>query len=247
METKIKIKLLLIEDNPGDVRLVHESLSESKSVPIEWVFADHLKNAIEKLQTTPFDIVLLDLSLPDSQGLHTFSKLQTLVPNIPIVILTSTDDELLALEAVQKGAQDYLIKGQTPSDLLMRAIRYAIERHQLQLKLTEAQHKLVDAERLRVLIETAGAAAHEINQPLTAILGHIELILDSAQKNPFYQDLQFVYEAAQRIQEIVKSMRDIQHYQTKHYIGNVNIVDFQASSATTLKNDNTDQTSGAPQ
>ena len=244
MEPKIKINLLLIEDNPGDVRLVHESLSKSKSPPIEWVLADHLENAVEKIQETPFDIILLDLSLPDSQGLHTFLRLQTLAPHLPIVILTSTDDELLALEAVQKGAQDYLVKGQTPSDLLIRAIRYAIERHQLQQKLADAQQQLVDAERLRVLIETAGAAAHEINQPLTAVFGHVELMLASAPKNPFREDLQFVYEAAKRIQEIVKSMGDIQHYQTKHYIGNVNIVDFQASS---VKNDSTDHTSGASQ
>jgi len=241
---KTKIKLLLIEDNPGDVRLVQESLSASKSTPIEWVFADHLEDAIKKFQQTPFDIVLLDLSLPDSQGLHTFLKFQDLVPKVPIVILTSTNDELMALEAVQKGAQDYLVKGQTPSDLLIRAIRYAIERHQLQQKLAEAQHQLVDAERLRVLIETAGAAAHEINQPLTAVFGHVELMLSSTHQNPFRQDLQFVYDAAKRIQEIVKSMGDIQHYQTKHYIGNVNIVDFQASSATTSK---IDHTSGASQ
>jgi CheY-like chemotaxis protein len=238
---KTKIKILLIEDNLGDVRLVQESLRETKSTPIEWAFADHLENAFEKIQKTPFDIILLDLSLPDSQGLDTFLKLHNRVPNLPIVILTSTDDELLALEAVQKGAQDYLVKGQTPSDLLMRAIRYAIERHQLKQKLSQAQQKSVETERLRVLIETAGAAAHEINQPLTAVLGHVELILTSEIPNPFRQDLQFVLEAAERIQEIVKSMNDIQHYQTKPYIGNINIVDFQASSATTSKSDHIDK------
>lgn len=235
----MKIKTLLLEDNPGDVRLVQESLAQSKSAQVEWTISTHLEDAVDKINHTKFDIVLLDLSLPDSQGLNTFLHFQTLVPNIPIVILTGTDDETLALEAVQKGAQDYLVKGQIPGDSLMRAIRYAIERQQLQQKLAEAQQQLVETERLRVLIETAGAAAHEINQPLTAVFGHVELILASDPQNPFQQDLEFVKEAAKRIREIVKSMSDIQHYRTKHYVGNVNIVDFQASATQKNKSEHT--------
>lgn len=235
----MKIKTLLLEDNPGDVRLVQEALAQSKSTQVEWITSTHLEDALDKINHTKFDIVLLDLSLPDSQGLNTFLRFQTLIPNIPIVILTGTDDETLALEAVQKGAQDYLVKGQIPGDSLMRAIRYAIERQQLQQKLAEAQQQLVETERLRVLIETAGAAAHEINQPLTAVFGHIELILASDPQNPFQQDLKFVKEAALRIREIVKSMSDIQHYRTKHYVGNVNIVDFQASATSKNKSEHT--------
>jgi len=244
MQIQTKIKILLLEDNPGDVRLVQEALAQSRSIRCEWVVSDHLEDAIKKINHTSFDIVLLDLSLPDSHGLNTFLHFQTLVPNLPIVILTGTDDETLALEAVQKGAQDYLVKGQIPGDSLLRAIRYAIERHQLQQKLAEAQQQLVETERLRVLIETSGAAAHEINQPLTAVLGHVELILATHPQTQYQEDLEFIKEAAKRIQEIVKSMADIQHYRTKNYIGKVNIVDFEAS-ATTAKKSNIDHTLGA--
>lgn len=232
MKTQMKIKILLIEDNPGDVRLVQESLLESKSVQIEWVIKENLRDAIEQINANKFDIALIDLSLPDSQGMATFTQFQNIAQHLPIVILTGTDDEELALEAVQKGAQDYLVKGLTPGDLLLRAIRYAIERHQLQLKLKDAQDKLFEAERLRVLIETAGAAAHEINQPLTAIFGHIELVLVSDPQSAYRQDLEYVKDAAKRIQDIVKSMSDIEQYQTKHYIGDINIVDFNASAST---------------
>lgn len=233
MKTQMKIKILLIEDNPGDVRLVQESLLESKSANIEWAIEENLRGAIEQIKTNKFDIALIDLSLPDSQGMNTFTQFRNIAQHLPIVILTGTDDEELALEAVQKGAQDYLVKGLTPGDLLLRAIRYAIERHQLQLKLKDAQDKLVEAERLRVLIETAGAAAHEINQPLTAIFGHLELVLVSDPQSAYREDLEFVRDAAKRIQDIVKSMGDIEQYQTKHYIGDMNIVDFNASASTT--------------
>ena len=240
----MKIKALLLEDNPGDVRLVQEALAQSTSTQVEWITATHLEDALKKINNTKFDIVLLDLSLPDSHGLDTFLSFQNLVPDLPIVILTGTDDEALALEAMQKGAQDYLVKGQIPGDSLIRSIRYAIERQQLQQKLSEAQQQLVETEKLRVLIETAGAAAHEINQPLTAVFGHVELILAADPQTPFREDLEFVKEAAKRIQEIIKSMSDIQHYQTKHYIGNVNIVDFQASAN---QQDNNDLSTGAQQ
>lgn len=232
----MSLKILLLEDNPGDIRLVQESALNQDSIHVEWTVANRLGNALAQIQNTTFDLILLDLSLPDSQGIETFSRLQTLAPDLPIVILTGTDDEKLALEAVQKGAQDYLIKGQTPVDLLIRSLQYAIERHQLKQKLTDAQQKLMDAEKLRVLIETAGAAAHEINQPLTAIFGHVELILASDPQNPFRDDLLFIQEAAQRIREIVRNMGEVQQYQTKEYIGDTKIIDFGNSVSSENEN-----------
>jgi two-component system, cell cycle sensor histidine kinase and response regulator CckA len=123
------IKILLVEDNPGDVLLLQETLSEITHFELELAHAERLTQALQRLQEETFDVVLLDLLLPDSNGLETFIQVYNQVPLTPIVVLTGMADETLALRALQAGAQDYLVKGKTSgSELLMRSIRYAIER-----------------------------------------------------------------------------------------------------------------------
>jgi two-component system cell cycle sensor histidine kinase/response regulator CckA len=136
------IKILLIEDNPGDVRLVREMLTDAgaQGITLEWV--PRLSQGLEYLAKGETDLVLLDLSLPDSRGLETFCKAYTRAPEIPFVLLTGLDDETLALTAVQKGAQDYLIKGKTDANRLLRAIRYAAERKKLEKALQQARDEL---------------------------------------------------------------------------------------------------------
>ncbi len=130
-----QIKVLLIEDNPGDVRFLHEMLTEVKDNPFELKCAERLSVGLKLLLAGGFDVLLLDLSLPDSQGFETFSKVYAQVSEVPIVVLTGLADETLATSAVQAGAQDYLVKGQVNSYSLVRSLRYAIERHQLQAAL----------------------------------------------------------------------------------------------------------------
>ncbi|MFQ5956630.1 MAG: EAL domain-containing protein [Candidatus Brocadiales bacterium] len=120
--------ILVIEDNPGDARLVQEMLGEAHQTPFDTECAGRLSTALERLVKGGIDLVLLDLSLPDCQGLDTFGKINVHAPNLPIVVLSGTDDEKVAVEAVRQGAQDYLVKGQVDSNLLTRSIRYAIER-----------------------------------------------------------------------------------------------------------------------
>lgn len=124
------IRLLLVEDNPGDARLVQEMLSEyrTRAFGLEW--ADRLSIALDRLAVGDIDVVLLDLGLPDSTGLSTFFKTHIRAPKAAVVVLTSLDDEELAIQAVREGAQDYLIKGQVSSKQLARAILYAKQRSQ---------------------------------------------------------------------------------------------------------------------
>jgi PAS domain S-box-containing protein len=139
------LNILLIEDNPGDVRLLQEILREVSSVRCQIVPAMSLAAAIDRLavlESVRFDVILLDLSLPDSQGLATFLNLHRRAANIPIVVLTGSDDETLALTAMQQGAQDYLIKGQVDSNLLLRSIRYAIERERTEAALRQTKIEL---------------------------------------------------------------------------------------------------------
>ena len=118
---------LLIEDNPGDARLIREMLSEAGG---EFVVTavDHLAAGLKELHEKPTDVLLLDLNLPDSQGLATFSRVRAEFPELPVVILTGLRDSEVALRAVSGGAQDYLVKGEISPSALLRALRYGIER-----------------------------------------------------------------------------------------------------------------------
>ncbi len=151
MDSQAPIRVLLIEDNPGDRRLLQELLRETVSVHIQLHHADSLSQGIQHLKKTPFDIVLLDLFLPDSQGFATFEQLHQQERNVPIVVTTGLNDETLALNAVQAGAQDYLVKGQITGELLVRSIRYAIERKRAEQKIRE-QAALLDIATDAILV-----------------------------------------------------------------------------------------------
>lgn len=137
-----QIKTLLVEDNQEDVFSLREKLAHSREIQINLTHVERLEKALQCLQQESFDVVLLDLSLPDSQGLDTFLSLDEKVPNLPVVLLTGSQDESLALEAIRQGAQDYLVKEQTTVSVLLRSINYAIERmHHLE-KVFQSEERL---------------------------------------------------------------------------------------------------------
>ncbi|MFQ5753377.1 MAG: diguanylate cyclase domain-containing protein [bacterium] len=132
---KNQIEILLVEDNPGDARLFQEALKEKANNQFEVCHVEHIHEALELLNKNKFDVIFLDLSLPDGQGLETIGRLQEHAPRIPIILLTGTSDENLAIEALRRGAQDYLVKGHVDSNLLVRSMRYAIERQRLLIEI----------------------------------------------------------------------------------------------------------------
>ncbi len=127
MNAELK-RILLIEDNPADARLVLEILAEDNAHEFELQLTDRMSTGLNLLRQESFEAVLLDLSLPDSRDLDTVKRVCLAVPHLPILVLTGLRDEVLAVQAVHTGAQDYLIKGQVEGHALARAIRYAIER-----------------------------------------------------------------------------------------------------------------------
>ncbi len=143
------IKILLVEDNPGDVRLLQEFLWDVTTAQFQLTPVERLEQTLKLLNQESFDVILLDLSLPDSQGLETFITLHHQAPAIPIIVLTGLDDENLALRAMQQGAQDYLVKGQVSGDLLVRCMRYAIERQRIEEALRQSE------ERFRVALKNS--------------------------------------------------------------------------------------------
>ncbi len=121
--------ILLIEDNPADARLIRETLTGTGGAGVDLWWAERLSTGLEQLAGADVDVVLLDLSLPDSQGLDTFLKLRAQAPNVPVIVVTGLDDEGLALRAAREGAQDYVLKGGPGLQSLARLIRFSIERH----------------------------------------------------------------------------------------------------------------------
>ena len=125
-----RLSILLVEDNAGDARLVQEHLRQSGG-GFDTEHVSRLDAAMDALYHRAFDLVLLDLSLPDSAGLRSLTKLRESTPGIPVVVLTGLDDDQTGIAAVQAGAQDYLVKGEITPRSLARALRYAMERSAL--------------------------------------------------------------------------------------------------------------------
>lgn len=146
-------RILLIEDNANDA-LAIKIMLESADFPFKLEKADTLKSGLDILSEEQIDVILLDLGLPDSKGLDTFVNLFDEYPDVPIVMYTGLEDEDIAVKALQKGAQDYLVKGEVDSRLLVRTIRYSIERHRLRVELKRMSTELEKSEtRFRDLIE----------------------------------------------------------------------------------------------
>lgn len=130
-----RIRLLLVEDSPGDARLFAETIKEARAFQFELVHRDTIDTALAFLALATPDMIVLDLGLPDGGGVDAIQKVQRAAPNVPLVVLTGLDDEAAAIQALHAGAQDYLIKGQMSTSLLVRALRYAFERHGMQMAL----------------------------------------------------------------------------------------------------------------
>lgn len=169
------ISVLLIEDNEVDARLTQDLLSEWSVEEFKITHVKSLSDGIAKLDRQRYDAILLDLSLPDAFGLPTVRHIHATNPSIPVVVLSGVSDQSLALQAVQQGAQDYLVKGQGHPELLARSVRYAIERKRSEERLTYlAQYDhltgLVNRALFRDRLVQAMARSKRLQQPLGLML-----------------------------------------------------------------------------
>ncbi|MGB6977271.1 MAG: EAL domain-containing protein [Gammaproteobacteria bacterium] len=179
---KKALKILIVEDNPVNAQFVQELLSRASNVSFDFTKVATLAAASEVLQKPDFDIILLDLDLPDSQGYETFKAINNLAPLNPIIILSSIQDEEIAMRAVREGAQDYFIKGTFEGKLLIRALLYAVERKQKESEMKEeytTQNKVATQQlAIQLNVATALAEATNLNNAAHSILKTICEVLE---------------------------------------------------------------------
>ena len=214
---KQPIKILLIEDAPEDAQLMQEALAhEQQAFPCEVIHADRLTSGLKYLAAGGVDVILLDLGLPDSGGLDTLAKVRTRAPKIPIVILTASDDDTVAVQALQRGAQDYLVKGyvQVYRNLLGRSIRYAIERHR--------------SERMKD--EFVSTVSHELRTPLATIREFTAILSDEI-SGPLTRDqreyLTIIKSNVDRLTRMIDNLLDMAKIEAGQVILSKGIIEIQ--------------------
>jgi len=168
------IKALLVEDNMEYAGLLRGFLADTPFPRFDLTHVEHLEKALQLLKERVFNIILLDLNLPDSRGLTTLDQIKAQAPGMPVVVLTGLDDRMLSLEAVRKGAQDYLVKGQIDARMLPRVMRYAIERKHIEEVLVEERyllHSLLDYVPDNIYFKDLDSRFIRINKQMAELFG----------------------------------------------------------------------------
>lgn len=232
------INILLIEDNSGDVYLVKEQLRDIENFNFDIVESQYLATAAEILQQRSFDAILLDLMLPDSQGLETFFAVNKLAPDTAIVIISALSEKELALQAVREGAQDYLAKGKIQPNTLSITIQYAMERKNISEQLKK---RTAELEYLNQELEAFNyAVSHDLKNPLNFIKGMSSLLLTKKRSQPLEaQDkmcIERIQENSIRMEQMTKNLLSLSQVQrSPTTIEDVDLSELAVDAIETLK------------
>lgn len=210
-----RINVLLLEDNSGDAYLVKDQLKDIKNFDFKITEARYLAEAIEILKTQSFAAILIDLMLPDSQGLETFKEVDRQAPNTPIIVTSAMSEENLAIAAVREGAQDYLVKGEIVPKSLAKTIQYAIERKTITEQLKQRTQEL---EYYNQELQTFSySVSHDLKNPLNFIKGMSSLLLNKRRSQPLeHQDricIERIYKSSLRMEQITRNLLNLSKVQ----------------------------------
>lgn len=225
-EDKSVINVLMIEDNSGDARITKEILAEVDKPILQLYWKKNLKEGLGFCSENNIDIILLDLSLPDSQGIESLITLHQIVPTIPVILLTGLDDETLGIKALQEGAQDYLIKGNFDPDTLIRSIRYSIERKKVEQRLIEAQKKAEQANKELLasahkagMADVASTVLHNVGNVLSSVIvsnDEISQLVKQLEKTKFFKANELLRKNLDNLEDFIindpKGKKLIQYY-----------------------------------
>jgi signal transduction histidine kinase len=201
------VHIYLVENNPEDARLIMEILRESILITYRVEVVDSLQHLMSAVAVTRPDAILLDLCLPDAHGPEMVSRVTGSCPEVPVVVLAGGRDEEMGGEAVAKGAQESLTKGNMDSQLLDRTLRYAIERKKIQQERDMLESRLRQVEKMETLGSLAGGIAHDFNNILFPILGHTEMLLmDIPRGDPIRQRVEKIYKGGIRARDLVSQI-----------------------------------------
>jgi signal transduction histidine kinase len=209
--TTIK-NVLLVEDNPGDARLLREMLNEDSLLDVDLTCVGYMAAAESVLSSRAFDVILLDMGLPDAQGLAAVRRARAAARATPLVVLTGMDDEALAAQCLQEGAQDYLIKGQIDTRGMLRALRYASERKRLE----------------RLKDEFVSTVSHELRTPLTSIAGSLGLLMGKfagALPKTMERLLEIAHNNSERLVRLINDILDIEKLESGLVVFNLKRVE----------------------
>lgn len=209
-----KIKVLLIEDNALDAELISTILSRVHNIRFEIEHAERLSSVITRAAGTRYDIILTDLGLPDSSGIDTFVGVRSVMPDTPVIVLSGLNDEDTALRAVHQGAQDYLVKGAINGELLLKSIRYSIERQKIRTELNKriAEINRLERERQNML----SMFAHDIKNILVPTVAFLERVL-SGKTEKMQDRLERAIDNLMSVEHLLTNFMDFVHLKAKDY------------------------------
>ncbi len=210
------VRVLLVEDNPGDSDYIREILQGESGDAFDVRDVPRLSEATYATRSENYDVVLLDLGLPDSVGLDTLRTMRTEASDVPIVVVTGNTQAQVGLEAIQAGAQDFVVKGQMTGAYLAKVLSFARERHEISRRLQESEDQLHQSQKMEALGQLAGGIAHDFNNLLTAILGYSDLLLGTAEASDAFvqQGLGEIKHAAERAASLTQQILSFSRRQT---------------------------------
>ena len=207
------LKVLILAENPDEAFLLRRSLLESVWFDAELAEAWSGNEGLSLLESSSFDCVFLDHRLPDGDSTAWLEALSARYPLLPIILITGQSNETMAVEALKRGAWDYLAKNSLSSEILDSAIESGLKKRARLHALEEQKQKLLEEERLKVLMQLAGATAHELSQPLTGLVGFCDLLRrDEACPQHLRYAVDNILRSGQRIESILKQVRSIHNY-----------------------------------